>query len=150
MPARESYHNAVKAALIADGWAITHDPYRVEYGGKDVYVDLGAEREAFDAVLGAERDTTRIAVEIKTFTGPSVLGDLQQALGQYLLYRSWMRRTEPARWLYLAVDTETALGVFDEAFGQIVAADAEMQLIVVDVVMERIVAWRHFPATDKP
>ncbi len=35
MPARDSYHNAVKAALSADGWAITHDPYRITYGGKD-------------------------------------------------------------------------------------------------------------------
>lgn len=150
MPARDLYHNAVKAALVADGWTITHDPYRVEYGGKDVYVDLGAERDAFDVVVGAERGTTRIAVEIKTFTGPSVLSDLQQALGQYVLYRSWMSRTEPERRLYLAVDTETALGVFDEAFGQIVAADAGMQLIVVDMVTERIVAWRQFPATDRP
>lgn len=150
MPARDVYHNAVKAALIADGWTITHDPYRVEYGGKDVYVDLGAERAALDVVLGAERDTERIAVEIKTFAGPSVLSDLQQALGQYLLYRSWMRRTEPERHLYLAVDTETACGVFDEAFGEIVAADAGMQLIVVDMVTERIVAWKQFPATDRP
>lgn len=150
MPARDSYHNAVKAALVADGWTITHDPYRVEYGGKDVYVDLGAEREALDVVLGAERDKQRIAVEIKTFTGPSVLSDLQQALGQYVLYRSWMSRTEPERRLYLAVDTETTRGVFDEAFGQIVAADAGMQLIVVDMVTERIVAWREFPATDRP
>jgi hypothetical protein len=30
MPARDIYHNAVKAALIADGWTITHDPYRLE------------------------------------------------------------------------------------------------------------------------
>lgn len=150
MPARDLYHNAVKAALVADGWTITHDPYRVEYGGKDVYIDLGAERDAFDVVVGAKRDTTRIAVEIKTFTGPSVLSDLQQALGQYVLYRSWMSRTDPERRLYLAVDTETALGVFDEAFGQIVADDAGMQLIVVDMVMERIVAWKHFPATDRP
>ncbi|MFN8569082.1 MAG: element excision factor XisH family protein [Kouleothrix sp.] len=55
MPARDIYHNAVKAALIADGWTITHDPYRIEYGGKDAYVDLGAERASLDVVLAAER-----------------------------------------------------------------------------------------------
>ena len=27
MPARDMYHNAVKAALINDGWTVTHDPY---------------------------------------------------------------------------------------------------------------------------
>jgi hypothetical protein len=149
MPGRDIYHNAVKTALIADGWTVTHDPYRIEYGGKDAYIDLGAEREIADVVLAAERDATRIAIEIKTFTGPSVLADLQQALGQYLLYRSWMRRIEPERMLYLAVDTETAMGVFDAAFGQIVADEAQIRLVVVDMLMERIVAWRQFPATDK-
>jgi hypothetical protein len=148
MPARDLYHHAVKAALIRDGWIVTHDPYRIEYGGKDIYIDLGAERETIDVILGAERDTIRIAIEIKTFTGPSVLADLQQALGQYLLYRSWMRRTEPERLLYLAVDIETAMHVFDAAFGQIAADDAQIQMIVVDILTERIVAWRHFPATD--
>lgn len=57
MPARDTYHNAVKSALIADGWTITHDPYRVAYGGKDAYVDLGAEREQL--VLAAERGRMR-------------------------------------------------------------------------------------------
>ena len=97
-----------------------------------------------------ERDATRIAIEIKTFTGPAVLADLQQALGQYLLYRSWMRHIEPERLLYLAVDTETATGVFDAAFGQIVADEAQIRLIVVDMLMERIMTWKQFPATDKP
>jgi hypothetical protein len=27
MPARDFYHNAVKAALIKEGWIITADPY---------------------------------------------------------------------------------------------------------------------------
>lgn len=149
MPARDIYHNAVKAALIADGWRVTHDPYRIEYGGKDAYVDLGAEREVRDIVLAAERDATRIAIEIKTFTGPSVLADLQQALGQYVLYRSWMRRVEPERMLYLAVDTETALGVFEAAFGQIVADEVQVRLVVIDMLAERIVAWKEFPSIDK-
>ncbi len=74
MPARDIYHNAVKAALINDGWKITHDPYHIAFGGRDAYVDLGAEQEAFD-VVAAERGMTRIAVEVKTFTGPSVLAD---------------------------------------------------------------------------
>lgn len=149
MPARDVYHNVVKPALIADGWRVTHDPYRIEYGGKDAYVDLGAERTADSIILGAERGTTRIAVEIKTFTGPSVLANLQQALGQYLLYRAWMRRTEPERLLYLAVDTETAAGVFEMAFGQVVADEAQLLLAVIDLSQERVVAWRTYPAIDR-
>jgi len=109
----------------------------VGFGGKDVYIDLGAERDALDPMLAAERGTMRIAVEIKTFTGPSVIGDLEQAIGQYLLYRSWLRRTEPERLLHLAVDTEAALGVFEQEFGRIVADDLQIRLIVVDTTAER-------------
>jgi hypothetical protein len=29
MPARDLYHDAVKNALVKDGWTITHDPIRL-------------------------------------------------------------------------------------------------------------------------
>ncbi len=44
MPARDRYHYSLKNALIKDGWKITHDPLRLKWGVKDMYVDLGAER----------------------------------------------------------------------------------------------------------
>ena len=44
MPAKDIYHACVKNALIKDGWTITHDPLRLPLGGKDVYVDFGAEQ----------------------------------------------------------------------------------------------------------
>ena len=44
MPARDTYHMTVRNALVKDGWTITHDPFRLSWGGKDMYVDLGAER----------------------------------------------------------------------------------------------------------
>jgi hypothetical protein len=59
MAARDFYHETVKQALIADGWSITHDPYFVQMGKLKGFIDLGAE------LLAAERDTSRIAVEIK-------------------------------------------------------------------------------------
>jgi len=43
MPVRDIHHYNVKKALIKDGWTITHDPLRLSFGGKDMYVDLGAE-----------------------------------------------------------------------------------------------------------
>ena len=83
MPARDSYHDSIKHALIKAGWTITHDPLRLSWGGKDMYVDLGAER-----LLAAERTGQQIAVEIKSFTNASEMNDLEQALGQYLVYRA--------------------------------------------------------------
>ena len=68
MPRKGLIHEAVKIALIKDGWNITHDPLFIEYGNEDMYVDLGAER-----LLAAERGAEKIAVEVKSFVGASTL-----------------------------------------------------------------------------
>ncbi len=62
MPARDFYHDVVKAALIADGWTITDDPLKLHVGKKDLFVDLGAER-----LLAADKGGRKIAVEVKSF-----------------------------------------------------------------------------------
>ncbi len=66
-----------------------------------------------------------------------------------VFYRTWMRTVEPDRVLYLAVDEETAANVFAEAFAQIVADDLHIRLIAVNMTVERIVEWRHFPTTGR-
>ena len=76
MPRKDTFHDAVRNALIKDGWMITHDPYLLEYNREPLYVDLGAE-----APLGAEKEGRKIAVEIKSFLGNSTLDDLEDALG---------------------------------------------------------------------
>ena len=98
MPAKDRYHNAVKQALIKDGWTITHDPYTPTVGQKDVFVDLGAERP-----IAAEKGGEKIAVEVKSFVSPSDIRDLENTAGQYAFYRSLLARYEPERHLFLAV-----------------------------------------------
>jgi hypothetical protein len=98
MPARNVHHDAVVEALISDGWTITHDPLTITYGGKDLFVDLGAER----AALAAEKEGRRIAVEIQSFFNPSPVRDLQEAVGQYQVYRAVLSETQPDRQIYLA------------------------------------------------
>ena len=79
MPAKDIYHDQVKNSLINDGWEITHDPLRIRLArGKNLFVDLGAER-----LLAAERGIEKIAVEIKSFTRPSDMKDLEEAVGQW-------------------------------------------------------------------
>ena len=60
MPARDTYHDAVRNALVKDGWTITDDPFRLKWGERDFFVDLAAER-----VFAAEKGGRRIAVETK-------------------------------------------------------------------------------------
>src|SRR4051794_3184476 len=102
MAAYDVFHNAVKQGLIKDGWTITADPLMIEFGGLDLYIDLAAEK-----LLAAEKGDERIAIEIKTFLGPSLVTNFHAALGQYLNYRIVLEGKDPERVLYLAVPQAT-------------------------------------------
>lgn len=136
MPARDIYHSVVRNALTKDGWTITHDPYTLSFGQKDVFVDLGAERP-----LAAERGGERIAVEVKTFLGPSDMRDFEVALGQYALYRSLMARLEPDRRLFLAVPRAVFDGILSEPIARPALEDYRVSILVFDVAEESIVRW---------
>ncbi len=90
MPAKDIYHNSCKQALIKDGWCISHDPYNLKIGKKDLFVDLAGEK-----LITAEKNTQKIAVEIKSFVSPSEIRDLETALGQYVLYQNILSRIDP-------------------------------------------------------
>lgn len=137
MPAKNVYHDAVARALVADGWTITHDPLTLSYGGKDLFVDLGAERMA----LAAEKEGRRIAVEIQSFLNPSPVRDLQEAVGQYGVYRAVLEETEPDRLPYLAVSRRVYEGILSERFGQLIVARLQLRLLIFDEVQERVVQW---------
>ncbi|WP_287521471.1 element excision factor XisH family protein [Okeania sp. SIO2C2] len=57
MPAQDIFHDAVKNALIKEGWTITDDPLYIEFGGVDMYVDLGSEK-----LVGAESDLQKLFI----------------------------------------------------------------------------------------
>jgi hypothetical protein len=137
MPAKNVYHDSVVRALEADGWTITHDPLRLSYGGRDLFVDLGAER----AALAAEKDGRKIAVEIQSFLGPSTVRDLEEAVGQYDVYRVVLAETEPERLPYIAVPRHVHEGLLTEKFGQVIIARLRLRLLVFDETRERIIAW---------
>ncbi len=98
MPTKDVFHEAVKNALIKDGWVVTHDPLFIQFGGIDVYIDLGAER-----IIAAEKKGQKIAVEIKSFVKPSVISEFHLALGQFINYRMALNAEDPDRVLYLVV-----------------------------------------------
>ncbi|MFB2974290.1 element excision factor XisH family protein [Aerosakkonema sp. BLCC-F183] len=136
MPARDKYHDNFKNALSKDGWTITHDPLRLKWGNKDLYVDLGAEQ-----LLTAEKAGCQIAVEIKSFGGASEMNDIENAVGQYFVYRSVLARTEPNRTLYIAVHDRIFIDIFEEAVGRLIIQDYQIPLIVFDPQMEVILRW---------
>lgn len=136
MPVRDIYHNCVKNALIKDGWTITHDPLRLSWGGKDMYVDLGVEQ-----LLAAEKAGRRIAVEIKSFVGDSAVDDLEKAVGQYVLYRAVLVEREPDRVLYLAVPKDILQDIFEEPLGALLLKHNLAQVVGFDPATEVIVKW---------
>jgi hypothetical protein len=90
MSAKDAVHDAVRHALEKDGWLITHDPYYMKVGGVEMYIDLGSE-----AVLAAERNGEKIAVEIKSFLGTSTISEFHTALGQFINYQLALEEKNP-------------------------------------------------------
>lgn len=136
MPAKDIYHDTVKSALQKDGWTITHDPFPLQIGKKRLSADLGAER-----LISAEKGTQKIVVEVKSFVGRSDVKDLEQALGQYVLYRQILDETGIERSLYLAVSRETFNSVFTIELGQVLLKNQIIKLVVFDDESEAILQW---------
>jgi hypothetical protein len=137
MPAKNIYHDGVIQALLADGWTITHDPLKISYGGKDLFVDLGAERQT----IAAERQGQRIAVEVQSFLGASPVRDLQEAVGQYEVYRAVLAKTEPDRIPFLAVPRRVHDGILSDTFGKMIVSSLELKLLIFDEHQSRVVQW---------
>lgn len=127
MPKKDVYHEMVRNALIQNGWIITDDPFWMSYGGRNVFADLAAER-----LIGAEKGTRRILVEVKSFTGLSEIHELEVALGQYNLYRDILAELEPERSPYLAIPRRAYKSVFTDSLGQLVLKRERLELLVFD------------------
>ena len=136
MSRRDTYHQIVRAALEAEGWTITHDPYYFE-ADPVLATDLGAEK-----VIAAQRESMKIAVEIKSFHLDSQVVDLQRAVGQYILYAAFLTRQEPERTLYLAVPTWAHEGIFATQVGQVAIDRANLKLIVYSLNEGKELIWK--------
>lgn len=122
---------------MADGWTITDDPLKPEYGDRNLYVDLGAEC----ATLGAEKAGRKIAVEIQSFLGFPPLRDLEEAVGQYQVYQAILSVTQPDRQLYLAAPLRTHETLLTEKFGQLIISRLGLRLLILDDQSERVHQW---------
>jgi hypothetical protein len=134
--ARDIYHDTVRTALIKDGWTITDDPFTLKVGGRSTFVDLGAEK-----LFAAEKEDRRIAVEVKSFISPSPVKDLEQALGQYIMYSQVLESQNIDRLLYLAIAQNVFLDFFSEELPQLMIELNNLKLLVFDPDSEEILKW---------
>ena len=135
MPRRDLYHDCVKNALLKDGWQITHDPLILGDLELRVYPDLGAEKNV------AERGIRTLAIEIKVFGTIGQISDLQKAIGQYVLYRSILRRQDLTRLPYLAISTEIYHSLFQKEIISNLMQDETIRLIVFNPYTAIIEQW---------
>lgn len=101
-----------------------------------MFVDLGAEK-----LLAAERDGQKIAVEIKSFVGKSEINDLENAVGQFVLYNDVLEETEPQRKLFLAIRQSVFAGVFEDEIGKILLRKKRINLLVFDELTKEVLQW---------
>ncbi len=136
MPQYDLYHDTVQNALVKDGWIITDDPFLIAYKGVRLYADLGAEK-----LLAAEKPEHKIVVEIKVFNSPSLMTELEKAVGQYGIYRTFLKRVNPERQLYLAVAQDVYQEFFQRPAIQDIITDHQISLLIFEPTSEEIIQW---------
>lgn len=136
MPKLDKYHDAVKSALVKDGWTITNDPFTIDFEDATLFADLAAER-----TIAAQKDNEKIAIEIKMFSSNSAYDDLEKAFGQYQVYRSFLRQIDPLREIFLAVSLEKFEKIFMRASVKFLVTDLKIKLVIFNPEKEEIVEW---------
>lgn len=134
--AKDFYHNIVKNALIKDGWRITHDPYRIKVEEIGYEIDLGAE-----PIIAAEKDEQIIAVEIKSFVGPSNINEFHRAIGQFVDYSIALEEEDPNRTLFLAIPNLIYATFFQKSIIQKAIQRIQGKIIVYNPENETIEQW---------
>ena len=139
MPAKDIFHDAVKAALQKDEWIIIRENFRIQVDdeGLAMFVDLVAQK-----LINAEKNNRKIAVEVKSFQEPSTFYQFHAALGQYLNCRSALKELMPDWIVYLAVPLETYQEFFRLKFIQERIEEYDIKLLIFRPDVEEIVLWR--------
>lgn len=136
MAAKDIYHPHVRTALEKDQWIITDDPFSLKWMGTTLQIDLGAKR-----LLAAEKGTTKIAVEVKSFVSRSRIDDLENALGQLVLYRHLLRKSEPDRTLFLAVSNDIYQSFLSQPQVELLLREENICLLIFDPQAKEVCQW---------
>jgi hypothetical protein len=134
--ARDIFHENVKEALIKEGWTITADPLTFKIGKIQIQIDLGAER-----LIAAQRESEKIAIEIKTFGSASFITALYEALGKYIFYRNVLSMQQTERTLYLAIPENIYHRFFNEMIIQKTIKEERLNLVIYNQTLETITQW---------
>jgi hypothetical protein len=128
----------VRRALEEEGWVITHDPYSLHHrkeGG--LQTDLGAEK-----IITAEKESSRIAVEVKSFVHISIMHDFLLAVGQYYVYKKILAKNDPNRVLYIALPDFVFNRIEKFEWAQEVIRDLSIKFVLYNTNSQTITSWK--------
>lgn len=104
--------------------------------GTNANIDIRAEQ-----LLGASKDTRLIAIEIKSFLGPSLVYDFHLALGQYMNYQRALAQIDTQRRLFLAIPNAAYEAFFIKSDVWAAVQDFNINLVVFDDANAQILNW---------
>jgi hypothetical protein len=136
MPAKDIYHEAIKNALIKDGWQIIADPYLIKYEEIKLLADLAGEK-----TISATREGQKIVIEIKSFISRSPMREFETALGQYLIYQTFLAITQPEYIIYLAISKKIYEKFFTQVAIELILKKYQVLLVIIDINKEEIIQW---------
>jgi hypothetical protein len=136
MPKHDLYHDQVKHALIKAGWKITHDPFTIEFKSVRLFADLAAEK-----IIDVEKTERAIVVEIKVFNSLSLITELEKTIGQYNIYRLFLKRNGDERKLFLAVSQTVYQNFFQQPAITEIISDQQIKLLIFNPETQEIVQW---------
>jgi glucose-6-phosphate 1-dehydrogenase len=97
---------------------------------------LGAE-----PIIAAEKDEQIIAVEIKSFVGPSNINEFHRAIGQFIDYSIALEEEDPNRILFLAVPNVIYATFFQKNIIRKAIQRIQGKIIVYNPLTETIEQW---------
>ncbi|NUN99025.1 MAG: fatty-acid oxidation protein subunit alpha [Saprospiraceae bacterium] len=139
--AKDFFHNTVRVALEKEEWRITHDPYEIKTDVLELFdsrmqVDLGAEK-----LIAAYKDKEKIAVEVKSLLGPSLIYDLHNLVGQFMNYQIGLDAQEPDRVLFVAIPELSYDKLENQEFFRRIIAKVNLRIIVFNPDHQNITKW---------
>jgi len=85
--------------------------------------------------------SARLLLKSKCSNSPSLMTELEKAVGQYGIYRTFLKRVNPERKLYLAVAQDVYQDFFQRPAIQEVVTDHQISLLIFEPITEEIIQW---------
>ncbi len=136
--AKDQIHYAIVKALENAGWNVVADPLTIDLTEDDTFfdVDLAAEKKA--QLIDVQRI---VAIEVKSFSGGSIINAFHEALGQFLNYQAAIEEQGLNMELFLAVSKEGWERLNEYKFIQRRSLQYQLQFLVVDIASKKIDKW---------